>query len=103
MSNIINRDTFKAESVETTSWGAVRDTGTVEATLGNETKTLPAVRYHKDGDIYITAGIGGRYRTSMKVWKASVGLSNGKDRIWFGRDDRNMNFTKNSIFFTDKV
>jgi hypothetical protein len=104
MNNIINRDTFKAESVETASWGAVFDIGTVEVTLGNETKTLPARRAHESNAIYITSGIGGRYRTSTKIWKASVSqLSDGRDRIWFGRDDRNMNFNKNSIFFTDKV
>jgi hypothetical protein len=100
---IINNDSFKAESSETTGWGDTFEVGTVEVTLWGETKTVPAKRTAK-GYIYITSGIGGKYRTSMKVWKASVSNRGTEhDSIWFGRDDRNMNFTKNSIFFSDKV
>jgi hypothetical protein len=101
---IINNDSFKAESSETTGWGDTFEVGTVEATLWGETKTLPAKRSLNTGTIYITSGIGGKYRTSMKIWKARVSTHYGEhDYIWFGRDDRNMNFTKNSIFFSNKV
>lgn len=100
---IINNDSFIAESSGITDWGSKFESGTVEATLWGETKRLPADRYDNDR-IYIRSGIGGKYRTSMKIWKASVStMLPNRDSIWFGRDDRNMNFTKTSIFFTDKV
>lgn len=100
---IIKNDSFVAISSDTNVLGDKFESGTVEVTLWGETKRLPAHRY-EDGRIYIRSGIGGKYRTSMKIWKASVHtLTPDRDSVWFGRDDRNMNFSKNSIFFTDKV
>ena len=103
MRNIINRETFISETTEAGYKGSVLEVGTVECTIGDETKRLPAVR-SDEGRIYIRSGIGGKYRTSMKVWKASISTrDDGKpDYVWFGRDDR-FNFRKQGIFFSNKV
>jgi len=85
---IINRSSFKAEKTEVN--GRVFD-GTVEATIGNETKTVPA--FNNNG--YITAhGFIGRYRTGKKLWGATVmnriDPINGREleSIHFGFDSR---------------
>jgi hypothetical protein len=63
---IINRNSFKAEKIEIN--GRTFD-GTVEATIGKETKTVPAFL----GNGYIVAhGFVGRYRTGTKLWGATI-------------------------------
>ena len=78
--------------------------GTVEVTLGNETRTLEASNY---GDCITARGLGGRYQTGTKVWNAHItlytsGRLEGVETYDFGRDDRAPQFKKrNGIFFID--
>jgi hypothetical protein len=78
--------------------------GTVEVTLRNETRRLPA---SKTGDYLTARGLGGRYQTGTKVWDAFItlhtgGRLEGLETYDFGRDDRAPQFKKlNGIFFKD--
>ena len=78
--------------------------GTVEVTLGNETRRLPALNHV---DSICALGLGGRYQTGTKVWNASItfhtgGRLEGLEVYNFGRDDRAPQFKKlNGIFFKD--
>jgi len=78
--------------------------GTVEVTLGNETRRLPASNY---GDYLTARGLGGRYQTGTKIWDAFItlytgGRLEGLETYNFGRDDRCSKFQKlNGIFFKD--
>lgn len=77
--------------------------GTVEVTIGRDTKRVECIRDEKTG--LITAyGVNGKYKTGGKVWAASISqaIQDGKifERVRFGRDDRALKFKKeNCIFF----
>jgi len=113
MTHAINPATFEAtEAPETHSFGIITK-GTVEVTLGRETRRLPARRMvttydEARGEATITAyGLGGRYHTGSKVWPASITIyTDGPRAGWetanFGRDDRDPKFNKlRGIFFTN--
>src|SRR5262245_772579 len=93
---IINRDTFTAERSEPVKWDQTKtvEIGTVETTLGHQSRVLPAKRY-EDGSIYIMDGIAGRYVSGGKVWPATVASYVGKpEYVNFGRDDRSGRFKR---------
>ena len=96
---ILNASTFEATGTEL--WGSTdrtREIGTVEATLGRETKRVNAVRYD-DGHI-VSWDFTGRYRTSTKQWPATVSLENdGSDWVWFGKDHHSRNCQKTGLSF----
>lgn len=107
MKTCINPDTYTvdpdfAPSEAEAQYGWTK--GTVEVTLGNETRTLKARRY---GDRLTAVGLGGRYQAGTKVWPASISLHTegrlkGVETYDFGRDDRASKFQKlNGIFFKD--
>lgn len=97
MPNIINRDSFILNDGET-------EKGTVEITLGGETRRVPGC-YVKEYGWVIAYGVVGRYRTSTKNWPAMVRSQRGHDGKFFevadfGRDDRSGRFNKlNCISF----
>ena len=92
----------KAEAAEVGQFYAERINGTVEVEFGSKTITAWAIKSQ-----YGIAALGfvGRYRTSRKPWKASVTVEkNGeRTRIYFGRDDRVLSFSKNSMNFEPKT
>lgn len=96
---IINAATFIL--TETQTYGEM---GTVEVTLGKETRRVLARRTAN----YITAyEFGGRYETGTKVWPASVSQHYEADgKVWesadFGRDDRHPKFNKMRGVFLPK-
>jgi hypothetical protein len=105
MTSIINSATFipsTDEQPEHNYWIE----GTVEVTLRNETRTVRAIKSHRNG--MITAyGMTGRYRTGTKAWPANVRqcIDPRTKKLWdqvsFGRDDRAPKFQKtNALFFT---
>ncbi|RQU83915.1 hypothetical protein [Burkholderia cenocepacia] len=107
MANLINSASFEAtgELHERSGYPL----GTVEVTLGRETKRVPAWK-DRNGCIAVLHGIGGRYRTGTgKIWRVSLSQhkhpTTGEilESCWFGRDDRSGKFNKNGIFFTDEV
>lgn len=107
---LIDPETFIAASTETRSYGIV-DSGTVEVTIGRETRRISATRTTPtydagtEFDIMAFGGMFGRYQTSAKAWSASVTYrkwKNGKigEFANFGRDDRSGRFNKlNGVFF----
>ena len=96
---ILNASTFEATGTEL--WGSndlTREIGTVEATLGRETKRVNAVRYD-DGSI-VSWDFTGRYRTSTKRWPATVSLKDdGSDWVWFGKDHHSRRCQKTGLSF----
>jgi hypothetical protein len=84
---IINAETFIADEVQTRSW----KTGTVECSLGRETKRLPASII---GEMLTAHGFTAKYYTGKKLWPASVtsriDQRTGKrwESVDFGRDER---------------
>lgn len=72
--------------------GIVLTNGTVEVTLGGQTKRLPACR-RDNGDISVR-GLVGRYRTSAQPWPATVINEARGTYVHFGRDDRSARFQK---------
>jgi hypothetical protein len=73
--------------------------GTVEVTLGRETRRVRALSF---GDGYIVAyGITGRYRTGMKAWPGSITLQPGfkNEHVSFGFDSRSGKHHKATISF----
>lgn len=99
---IINRDTFQPSNEAPAVDGDI--IGTVEVTLGRETRRVFAVFVPKYNWI-IARGMVGRYHTSSKTWPARV-LSKPfvdgsfRETAHFGRDDNHPKFRKeNCIFF----
>jgi len=95
---IINAPTFEVTETETFPSGNLYERGTVEVTLGGETRRVKAGRCN--GRV-VAYGFGGRYRAGGKVWPASVHQTEkGGEYVDFGRDDRSGRFQKsNAIFF----
>lgn len=101
MTSIIDPTTFIASETQPTHGYWVE--GTVEVTLGRETRRVDAMKR----DAGITAfGLTGRYQTGSKAWPARatrvIDPSTGRpwDRIEFGNDDRSGRCKKtNQIFF----
>ena len=94
----INAASFIIEKAD----GRIED-GTVEVTLGRETRRLPAYRI---GSRLTATGLGGRYATAAKVWPASITQHAAEESrpafetARFGRDDRSLRFNKiNGVFF----
>lgn len=89
MTSIINPQTFEvaAEQPEHGYWIA----GTVEVTLGKETRRVEAT---KANDQITAFGMTGRYETGKRAWPARatrvIDPTTGRawDRVQFGRDDR---------------
>jgi hypothetical protein len=68
--------------------------GTVEVTLGRETRRLPASR-DSEGGVSVGHGLFGTYATSSKRWPAFLKLDEkGREFARFGRDDRSGRFNK---------
>lgn len=99
MTTILNPFTFEVTGTEPLPWDATqtREVGTVEATLGGKTKRVAAVRY--DNDRIVSWDFTGRYRTGKKVWPATVGISNGRDTVWFGKDHHTGRCVKTDLSF----
>jgi hypothetical protein len=106
---LVQPATFELASTEKHSFGRI-ETGTVEVTLGRETRRVRATRWFTNDERYEVEihayDLGGRYETSAKVWDASITYTkwadNGKEteRANFGRDDRSGRFHKlNGVFF----
>ena len=76
------------------------DGKTVEVTLAGVTKRLDAVMI--DGLLVTRGGLGGKYLTGSKVWRANiVQWADGTEHANFGRDDRSGKFNKlRGVFFT---
>lgn len=95
---IINAATFEVTEIAPEGY----EIGTVEVTLGATTRRVPGWRR---GSTVGAKGMGGRYRSSTKVWPATVVQTveaNGEIDEWanYGRDDRSDRFNKaNRIFF----
>lgn len=102
MTSIIKADTFQESDEKLDHDYFVK--GTVEVTLRNETKTVPAIKGTNDGSI-TAYGMTGRYVTGTKAWPANVTqrkTPEGKiwDSVTFGRDDRSGKFNKtNALSF----
>lgn len=97
---IINSFTFVATSSEPLPWDATqtRERGTVEATLGRETRTVEAVRY-ECGRI-VSWAFTGRYRTGTKAWPATVRIDfDGRETVWYGKDHHSNRCHKTGISF----
>lgn len=102
MTSIIDPTTFVAHATQPTHGYWVE--GTVEVTLGRETRRVEAIRKNED---QITAyGLTGRYQTGTKAWPARATrvidpkTNRPGDRIEFGNDDRSGRCKKtNQIFF----
>lgn len=86
------------------------DRGTVEITLRNETKRVPAIKYKEEDlnmdGLIVAKGIVGKYRTGKKLWPANIVQHQNfytkeiTESVNFGRDDRSSNFQKqNNIWF----
>lgn len=110
MAKVINFETFTPnKEAEVKSWGSMQE-GTVVVALGNETRTVKAIKWHSKHDeideiSIIAYGFSGRYQTGSKAWPAYVtqyitGARAGREQADFGRDDRHPKFNKMSgIFF----
>jgi hypothetical protein len=96
LAKYINRDSFEIN-------GAVSDTGTVygtvEVTLGNQTKRVRATMW-VGGDIY-AYGVTGRYMTGKKAWPGYVSSRPGwnNDHVSFGFDSHSGKHRKVAIHF----
>ena len=105
MSSCINPETFTAAEVQPDHGFWIE--GTVEVTLGRETRVLRAMK-RDDGNQITALGLSGRYETGSKAWPATVTRvvdpRTGKpwDRVEFGRDERAGRCKKtNMIFFKE--
>jgi len=93
--SIIKNETFIAN--ETQPEHGFWIDGTVEVTLGKETRRVKAFI---KGNVVTAFGMTGRYATGTKAWAASVAQridpTTGKvwDSVNFGRDDRSAKFCK---------
>lgn len=97
---ILNEFSFEVTGTEEITWGdGVREVGTVEATLGRQTKRVSAVRY-KDGRI-VSWDFTGRYMTGKKAWPATVSVDHGREFVWYGRDERVRRCTKSGLSFAN--
>ena len=97
---ILNAFSFEATGTEELTWGeGSREIGTVEATLGYQTKRVEAVRY-PSGHI-VSWGFTGRYRTGTKAWPATVSLHGERESVFYGRDERVGRCRKDGLSFAD--
>ena len=96
---ILNAFSFEVTGTEPVSYDPTqtREIGTVEATIGRETKRVNAVRYN-DGRI-VSWDFTGRYVTGKKAWPATVSLHGDRQWVWFGRDHHTMRCCKSHISF----
>jgi len=98
---IINALSFEVTGTESPSWmkGETREVGTVECTLGRETRRVDAVRYNC-GKI-VTWAMVGRYLTGKVDHPATVSLDAGSDRdwVWYGKSHSARNCTKTGLRF----
>lgn len=104
---IINRDSFQpTETPQTKSWGT-ETVGTVECTLGGETRRVSCVKTTWTETLADLKGItfrvygafSGRYRTGKTAWPATIELEKRGEFIRFGRDDRDPKFNKANYLF----
>ena len=111
MTRFINPASFQLETTEDEGH-FITERGTVEVTIGRETRRLPAVittfpeDFRAEAEIAVYGnGLFGRYRTGDKAWPARVSQTHWRDGKvsesgYFGRDDRSGRFQKiNGIFF----
>lgn len=102
----INRNSFEINGAfEMHSFGMLIY-GTVEVTLGRDTKRVRAILTRKgdqDGDI-TAYGIIGRYMTGTKAWPGSISSRPGweNDFVHFGFDSRSGKHRKVSISFAQE-
>ncbi len=89
----INPATFQVNGAFTTT--AIY--GTVEVTLGLETRRVQAIRWLNSITAY---GITGRYATGTKAWPGSIDLRDtGGEHVRFGFDSRSGKHRKTTISF----
>ena len=111
MTRFINPASFQLDRTEDTGHFIIEH-GTVEVTIGRETRRLPArvttypETFRAEAEISVAGnGLFGRYRTGDKAWPARIGQTHWRDGKvsesgFFGRDDRSGRFQKiNGIFF----
>jgi len=93
----IDRDSFTPTGVS--QWGD--EEGTVELTLGRETRRVRAVKHDKYGWLF-AYGIEGRYNTGNKWWSGSVQSdAEGKIHVQFGRYDNHPKFNNTTVRFKE--
>jgi len=71
---VINADSFEATTAETVSYRVI-ETGTVEVTLGHETRRVEAQRrttFEGSNISIVASGFSGRYITDAKRWPTVV-------------------------------
>lgn len=111
MNTLINPTTFIKTHDEVGSYKSsttkklveyTTEIGTVEVTIGKETKICEARR---SGDTIYAKGMKGRYNTGGKSWNAVVWVRMNEKGEWyenidFGRDDRHPKFQKrDAVYF----
>jgi hypothetical protein len=92
--------TFVQSSIEQCSAGQyywTREEGTVDVIINGKLITVEASRTEAlwTRPTVFLRGFIGRYRTSMKNWRATVTAdADGRVSGWFGRDDRSGRYNK---------
>lgn len=95
---LIDPNTYEARQAPTEEVGAYYAsiiTGAVTVQYAGRQITVWAIKF-QDDDIH-ALGFVGRYRTSVRPWRASLSIDTaGRQHAWFGRDDRVGRFHKQS-------
>ena len=100
MTTILNASTFEATGTEPTPYdpAETREVGTIEASLGGQTRRVAAVRYAQ-GRI-VSWDFTGRYRTGTKAWPATVSIDpDGRESVWYGKDHHTGRCQKTGLSF----
>lgn len=96
---ILNAATFEATGTEPLPYRPeeTREVGTIEATLGGQTKRVEAVRY--EGGRIVSWDFTGRYRTGTKAWPATVSVEGDRETVWYGKDHHTGRCQKTGLSF----
>jgi hypothetical protein len=73
------------------------EAGTVEVTLGRETRAVKAYRFN---NCTMAGGLLGRYRTGKRAWPAVIYVyADGREIVRFGRDEHTSRCHKATLSF----
>lgn len=76
--------------------------GRVDVEFQGKTVNVWAKRY-EDGEV-AAFGFTGRYNTGSTAWRVSFSeRKDGRQSIWFGRDDRSGKFNKSGISYAPEI